>query len=218
MNKILIFFFIFFLFIFSFSEKITFENFDTFYENNKIAWDYDISYEGSILYYLNFKNLEIPQDLVFITEYKSVLISGTKKGYTYKLKVTAKNIDREFLGKSDEATLIIYDNDEEPLRIIGTKIIKNDDEKIIHFILRNVSQKIITSFEMRYWGLDILGNPIRINRRSFLKHEEKNIEILPFEFYDVYITIENKPALRFAKGDIWEITFNDESFWKKIIE
>jgi hypothetical protein len=200
-----------------FSQKITFKPFDTYYNNHKIAWDFDITYDGSILYFLNFKTEEIPYEMEFITEYNSVLISGEKKGYLYKLKVVAKNIDREILGISDEATLIVFDNDEEPLRIIGSKVSKEEDKKIVHFIIKNVSSKIIKNFELRYWGIDILGNPIRINRRSFLIYKEEDIEIKPFEYYDLYIEIKNEPLLRFIKGEIWEIEFDDETIWEKIV-
>ncbi|MBM7558257.1 hypothetical protein [Marinitoga litoralis] len=200
-----------------FSQKITFKTFDTYYNNHKIAWDFDITYDGSILYFLNFKTEEIPYEMEFITEYNSVLISGEKKGYLYKLKVVAKNIDREILGISDEATLIVFDNDEEPLRIIGSKVSKEEDKKIVHFIIKNVSSKIIKNFELRYWGIDILGNPIRINRRSFLRYKEEDIGIKPFEYYDLYFEIKNEPLLRFIKGEIWEIEFDDETIWEKIV-
>ncbi|GAB6188630.1 hypothetical protein JCM30566_03690 [Marinitoga arctica] len=200
-----------------FSKNIEFKSFNTYYTEHKIYWNSEISHEGSVLYYLDFTNEELPHEMTFITEYQSVLISGEKKGYIYHLKVTAKNIDREYLGESDEATLIIYDDDEEPLRIIGSKVENTDDKKIIHFILRNVSSKTIVNFEIRYWGLDILGNPIRINRRSLLKHIENNVEIRPFDFYDLYIEVFNVKNLKFSKGIIWYINFSDESFWEKIV-
>jgi hypothetical protein len=214
-KKVMIIIFIIFS-IMLFSQEITFKPFDTYYNNHKIAWDFDITYDGSILYYLNFKNEEIPYEMTFITEYNNVLISGEKKGYIYYLKVIAKNIDREFLGESKTATLLVYDDEEEPLRIIGSKVINDENKKFIHFIFRNVSSKIITDFEMRYWGVDILGNPIRINRRSFLRYIEEDIEIKPFEYYDLYIEVKNEPSLRFAKGEVLEITFENEDIWKKI--
>ncbi|WP_129409460.1 hypothetical protein [Marinitoga lauensis] len=179
MKKNIILFLTMFFFINVFSQEIIFKDFSSYYNNKKIEWIFDISYDGSILYYLNFKNEEIPYEMEFITEYRSVLISGEKKGYLYKLNLVAKNIDREILGESNEATLIVYDDEEEPLRVIGGNVKKYENKKIIHFILKNVSSKIIKEFELRYWGLDISGNPIRINRRSVLKYNEKNIKINP---------------------------------------
>ena len=213
-------FFMFILFTFvliSFSQEIIFKPFDTYYDERKIAWSFDITYDGSILYYLDFKNDEILQEMVFITEYSSVLISGEKKGYVYTLKVIAKNIDREILGESAPATLVVFDDEEEPLRIIGCKVKKEDENKYIQFILKNVSSKTIKGFELRYWGIDILGNPIRINRRSFLRYKEEDIEIEPFEYYNIKFEVKEEPLLKFAKGEIWKITFEDGTIWEKII-
>ncbi|WGS65071.1 hypothetical protein [Marinitoga aeolica] len=217
MKKNIILFLMMFLFINIFSQKIIFKDFSSYYNNKKIEWKFDISYDGSILYFLNFKTEEIPYEMEFITEYKSVLISGEKKGYLYKLNLVAKNIDREILGESNEATLIVYDDEEEPLRVIGGKVKKYKDKKTIHFILKNVSSKIIKEFELRYWGIDILGNPIRINRRSVLRYNEKGTEIKPFEYYNVYIDVYNEPNLRFIKGEIWKILFEDDTNWEKVI-
>lgn len=213
-------FFMFILFTFvliSFSQEIIFKPFDTYYDERKIAWSFDITYDGSILYYLDFKNDEILQEMVFITEYSSVLISGEKRGYVYTLKVIAKNIDREFLGESAPVTLVVFDDEEEPLRIIGCKVKKEYENKYIQFILKNVSSKTIKGFELRYWGIDILGNPIRINRRSFLRYKEEDIEIEPFEYYNIKIEVKEEPLLKFAKGEIWEIVFEDGTIWEKII-
>ncbi|KLO24680.1 hypothetical protein [Marinitoga sp. 1155] len=218
MKKIFFNFFVLFFVVLTFSQNISFKNFNTYYIEHKIGWNFDISYDGSILYYLEFKNEEIQTDMTFITEYKDVLISGEKKGYIYYLKVVAKNIDRNILGESKIATLVVFDNEEEPLRIIGAKVVKTEEKKYIHFVLRNVSSKTIREFKIRYWGIDYSGKAIRINRKSYLKYEEKNIEIKPFDFYNVDIEIQDAELLRFVKGKIWEIIFDDDSEWKRIIE